>query len=533
MAVKRRSFWIAPSIIFLCSLAGGMFGPSISPAAAASSEDDIKQSLRQFTKVLNVVEDNFAEKVTPDKSIYKGAIPGMARTLDPHTSFFDPKEFQLLREDQRGHYYGVGMTVANRTGKTIVMAPFPGSPAYKAGLRPGDVILEVNDKKTDNLSTTEVADLLKGPRGTPVQVVIAREGSEKPLSFNIIRDEIPRKSVEDAHWLRPGIMYLDIQSFNENTSREVEDNFKRLGENNVKGLVLDLRENPGGLLNEGVAVADRFLQKGQTIVSHRGRTSPEKPYIARHGSSGHTYPIVVLVNRYSASAAEIVAGALQDHDRALILGETTFGKGLVQTVYPLAENTGLALTTAHFYTPSGRLIQRDYSNQSFYNYYYRRDQETKNPLDVKMTDSGRTVYGGGGITPDEKFTAPKLTPFQIEMYRKFAFFNFTAKYFGTHDTKLPKGWEPDTNIMNDFHKYLLDMGAKFTEAEYAENQQWLKEQLRREMFITAFGVEDARKLAVDHDPLVVKAIDSLPRAHALEENAKKTVAQRTKVSPNR
>jgi carboxyl-terminal processing protease len=526
LAAKRRSFWIPPTIIFVCSIAGGMFGPSISPAAAASSEDDIKQSFRQFTKVLSVVEDNFAEKVPPDKSIYKGAIPGMARTLDPHTSFFDPKEFQLLREDQRGHYFGVGMTVANRNGKTIVMAPFPGSPAYKAGLRPGDAILEVNDKKTENLSTTEVADLLKGPRGTQVQVVVAREGSEKPITFNIVRDEIPRKSVEDAHWVRPGIMYLDIQSFNENTSREVEDNFKRLGEQNVRGLILDMRENPGGLLNEGVAVADRFLTKGQTIVSHRGRSSPEKPYIAKHGNSGYDYPIVVLVNKYSASAAEIVAGALQDHDRALILGEQTFGKGLVQTVYPLAENTGLALTTAHFYTPSGRLIQRDYSNQSFYNYYYRRDQESKNPTDVKMTDSGRTVYGGGGITPDEKFTPPKYTPFQIEMFRKFAFFNFTAKYFGTHDTKLPKNWEPDTAVMNDFHKYLLDIGAKFTEGDFAENQQWLKEQLRREMYITAFGMEDARRLAVDTDPLVLRAIDSMPKARALQENAKKIVAQR-------
>jgi carboxyl-terminal processing protease len=291
-----------------------MFGPSISGASAATSEDDIKQSLRSFTKVLNVVEENFADKVSPDKSIYKGAIPGMARTLDPHTSFFDPKDFQALREDQRGHYYGVGMTVAPRNGKTIVIAPFPGSPAYKAGIRPGDAILQVNDKSTDNLSTTEVADLLKGPRGTPVQVLIGHEGAEKPLTFNIIRDEIPRKSVEDAHWIRPGVMYLDVQSFNENTSREVEENFRRLGEQNVKSLILDLRENPGGLLNEGVAVADRFLQKGQTIVSHRGRSSPEKPYVARHGSQGFDYPIVVLVNRYSASAAEIVAGALQDHD---------------------------------------------------------------------------------------------------------------------------------------------------------------------------------------------------------------------------
>src|SRR4051794_18033319 len=423
--VRRRSVWIAGAIIFVFTIAGGMFGPSITGASAAtstSSEDDIRQSLKSFTKVLNVVEDNFADKVSPDKTIYKGAIPGMARTLDPHTSFFDPKEFQALRDDQRGHYYGVGMTVAPRNGKTIVIAPFPGSPAYKAGIRPGDAILEVNDKRTDNLSTTEVADLLKGPRGTQVQILIGREGAEKPVIFNIVRDEIPRKSVEDATWVKPGIMYLDVQSFNENTSKEVEDNFRRLGEQNVKGLVLDLRENPGGLLNEGVAVADRFLQKGQTIVSHRGRSSPEKPYIARHGNKGFDYPIVVLVNRYSASAAEIVAGALQDHDRALILGDVTFGKGLVQTVYPLNENTGLALTTAHFYTPSGRLIQRDYSHTSFYNYYYnRKEVDTKSTTDVKMTDSGRTVYGGGGISPDEKFSPPKYSKFQTEVLRKFAF----------------------------------------------------------------------------------------------------------------
>ncbi|MGH9629264.1 MAG: S41 family peptidase, partial [Bryobacteraceae bacterium] len=277
MAARRRSFLIVPLIIFVSAVLGGMYGPSIAGASAASSEDDIKASLKSFTKVLSVVEQNFADKVTPDKAIYKGAIPGMARTLDPHTSFFDPKDFQALREDQKGHYFGVGMSVAPRNGKTIVIAPFPGSPAYRAGIRPGDSIVQVDDKSTENLTTNEVADLLKGPRGTEVQVVIGREGADKPLTFNITRDEIPRKSVEDAFWVKPGIMHLDIQSFNENTSREVEENFKRLGEQNVKGLILDLRDNPGGLLNEGVAVADRFLQKGQTIVSHRGRSSAEKP----------------------------------------------------------------------------------------------------------------------------------------------------------------------------------------------------------------------------------------------------------------
>jgi carboxyl-terminal processing protease len=301
----------------------------------------------------------------------------------------------------------------------------------------------------------------------------------------------------------------------------------------VKGLVLDLRENPGGLLNEGVAVADRFLQKGQTIVSHRGRSSPEKPYIARHGNNGFDYPIVVLVNRYSASAAEIVAGALQDHDRALILGDQTFGKGLVQTVYPLNENTGLALTTAHFYTPSGRLIQRDYSHTSFYNYYYnRKDADTKNTNDVKMTDSGRTVYGGGGITPDEKYQPPKYNKFQTEVLRKFAFFSFTARYFGGKEAKLPAGWAPDQTTLNDFHQYLLKEGVQFTEGEFAENNQWVKEQLRREMYITAFGVEDARKLGIEADPIVLKAVESLPKAQALQENARKLIVQRTQQQKN-
>jgi carboxyl-terminal processing protease len=290
--------------------------------------------------------------------------------------------------------------------------------------------------------------------------------------------------------------------------------------------VLDLRANPGGLLNEGVAVAERWLQKNQTIVSHRGRASAEKPYTVRHSNGNRDYPIVVLVNRYSASAAEIVAGALQDHDRGWILGDNTFGKGLAQTVYPLGDNTGLALTTAKYYTPSGRLIQRDYQNTSFLDYYYGKDLEAKNPLDVKMTDSGRTVYGGGGIAPDEKFTDPKLTRFQTELkFRKFSFFVFAAKYFGNNGIKMTKNWEPDQALLNDFHKFILDQGIQFTEAEFAESNDWIKQQLKREMYITAFGAEDARRLEVETDPIVTKAIDSLPKGKALLETAKKLVVQ--------
>ena len=526
MPQRWRSIFFAPVIIVLCALLGGVFGPGATGVSAASGEDEIRASIQSFSKVFDLVERNFADKVNADKALLKGAIPGMLRTLDPHSSFFDQRDFQVLREEQKGHYYGVGMTVQGRNGKTIVIAPFQGSPAYKAGIRPGDVILQVNDKSTENLNTTEVADLLKGPKGTHVRVMITREGNAQPITFDIVRDEIPRKSVQDAFFVRPGIAYLHIEQFNENTSREVEDNFKRLGENNVKGLILDLRNNPGGLLNEGVAVADRFLQKGQTVVAHRGRSSAEKPYVARNGNQGRDYSVVVLVNRYSASAAEIVAGAIQDHDRGWILGENTFGKGLVQTVYPLSENTGLALTTARYYTPSGRLIQRDYTNTSFFDYYYRKNLETKNLQDAKPTDSGRIVYGGGGIAPDEKFEGEKLNRFQSQAIRRYVFFNFSAKYFGSHSTKLTKDWQPDQAVMNELHQFLLTDGMQFTEAEYLESQDWMKKQLRREMFITAFSFEDARKMAIETDPMVLRAVESMTKAKELLDNARKMIVQR-------
>jgi len=525
MVQKRRALLYLPFVIALSSLVGGLYGPRVEVASAAN-EDDIRTSLKVFTKVYNVVEENFADPLNPDKAVYKGAIPGMLRTLDPHSNFFDPRDFQLLREDQKGHYYGVGMTVAPRNGKTIVIAPFTGSPAYKAGIRPGDVIMTVNDKSTDNLNTTEVADLLKGPRGTQVQILIAREGSEKPLTFNVIRDEISRKSVQDAIWLKPGVAYMDIESFNETNSPEVEENLKRIGENNIKGLILDLRENPGGLLNEGVAVADRFLRKGQVVVSHRGRQSPEKTYPARHGNGNHNYPIVVLVNRFSASAAEIVSGALQDHDRAWILGENTFGKGLVQTVFPLQENTGLALTTAKYYTPSGRLIQRDYSHISFFDYYNHKDLDSKNLADVQMTDSGRTVYGGGGISPDEKYETPKLNPFQSQLANKFAFFNFSKRYFGSHEAKLPDHWAPDANIMAEFHDFLMKEKFQFAEADFAQNADWIKRFLRKEMYVTAFSFDEARRIGIETDPMVERAVESLPKAKALLESANRVIVQR-------
>jgi len=527
---RRRNYFIVP-IFIVAGAIGAMFLGS-GGAQAAAADDPVSQSLKSFTQVYDAVEQNFADPVKADKSVYNGAIPGMLRTLDPHSNFFDPKAYQAMRDDQRGRYYGVGMTVGQRDNHVYVVAPFGGSPAYKAGLRPGDVIVEVNDKKTTGMGTPEVADLLRGPRATKVTVVVERPGNTERLTFNLMRDEIPRPSVPLAFWVKPGIAYVQVTQFGETTSKELDDKLKRLGEKDVKGLILDLRGNPGGLLNEGVDVAGHFLRKGELVVSHRGRStaSPNKNYQTRNDGTGKDYPMVVLVNRSSASAAEIVSGALQDHDRGWVLGEPTFGKGLVQTVFPLSENTALALTTAHYYTPSGRLIQRDYSGISFIDYYTRQRKETKNVSDVKMTDSGRTVYGGGGITPDENFEPQALNKFQIEvMGRKYAFFNFTAKYFGNKEAKLPKGWEPDEALINDFHQFLLKEGAEFTEGDFTANYQWVKQELKREFYVTAFSYEDSLRVEKEFDPAVLRAIDSMPKAKNLLDTAKKLIVERRQV----
>jgi carboxyl-terminal processing protease len=530
MASRRRSVFVLPAVIIGCSILGGIYGPGLTSAnAAPAAQDDIKAGFSNFTKVYSLVEKNFADQVDPDKAIYDGAIPGALRTLDPHSNFFDPRAFQVLREDQRGHYYGVGMTIGPSyygNGQTIVIQPFPGSPSYKAGIRPGDAILAVDGKSTKDMKLDEIADALKGPRGTKVVVTIGRDGSDTPLTFELVRDEIPRNTVDEAFWYKPGIAYLCIESFNENTSKEMEDQLNKLGESKIQGLILDLRGNPGGLLNEAVSVAGHFLRKGQLVVSHRGRSSPEKNYFARTGSSGQNYPIVVLVNRYSASAAEIVSGALQDHDRAWVLGENTFGKGLVQTVYPLNYDTGLALTTARYYTPSGRLIQRDYSHISFYDYYFRKETDSKNLLDAKSTDSGRTVYGGNGIAPDEKYTAPKLDAFELAVSRKYAFFNFVAHYRGTHNDKIVKGWEPDATVVEDFHKFLLDQNVPFTESEFAQDHDWVKQQLRLAMYSSTLGIDDAKRLSAETDPEVAVAAEAMPKARALLDTARKVMAER-------
>jgi carboxyl-terminal processing protease len=524
----RRTLFSVTIFLATCAVAGTFINQRVD-AQSATDESTLRDSLRNFTSVYSLVEQNYADKMTTDKTdkaIYDGAIPGMLHVLDPHSNFYDPKAYAQMREDQHGRYYGVGMTIQPQTDPTakngtkiVVLYPFEGTPSFKAGIRPGDTILAVDGKSTEGMDSAGVASMLKGPRNTHVTVTVSREGAPKPLDFDLVRDEVSRPSVDLAFLLRPGVGYMHVTNFMETTSREVGDALDKFG--NINGLVLDLRGNPGGLLNEAVNMSDKFLQKGQIVVSQRGRAFPDQVYRAAHGSDTK-YPIVVLVNRNTASAAEIVSGALQDHDRALIVGETTFGKGLVQTVFQTSENTGLALTTYHYYTPSGRLIQRNYSHVSLYDYYFVRDSaqpKDKSNREVKLTDSGRTVYGGGGITPDQSIDNLKTNRFQESLLQNYAFFNFSKHYLAVHNS-VSKDFTVDDAVVQEFKNFLKSKNIEYTDQDIAGVQDWLKESIKSDLFTSQFGQLEGLKVRAEWDPQIAKAVTYLPEAQTLQDHLK-------------
>lgn len=531
----RRALFSVTVFLASCGVLGSVISQKVA-AQSASDESTLRDSLKSFTSVYSVVEQNYAEKMNTDrtdKAIYDGAIPGMLHVLDPHSNFYDPKAYAQMREDQHGRYYGVGMTIQPQlidgTMKILVLYPFEGTPSYKAGIKPGDMIVSVDGKPTDGLDSAAVASMLKGPRGTHVLVTMTREGKDKPLTFDLVRDEIPRPSVDIAFQIRPNVGYMHVTNFQETTAREVGDALDKFRQDGpLKGLVIDLRGNPGGLLNQAVDMSDKFLQKGQVVVSQHGRAAADQVYSASRGEVGPKYPVVVLVNRNTASAAEIVSGALQDHDRALIVGETTFGKGLVQTVFNIRENTGLALTTFHYYTPSGRLIQRPYNNMSLYDYYYVRD--ASNPKDnsnreVKLTDEGRTVYGGGGITPDENIEPIKADRAQNTLIGQHAFFNFSKHYLATHGVQ--KDFQVDDAVLGEFKAFLKAKNISVTDADVTANLDWVKDEIKAELFTSAYGQLEGMKVRAQWDPQIQRSIEFLPKAQALEEHTGKSKSTTT------
>ena len=525
----RRALFSLIVFFAICAAAGSILQRKVG-AQSSQDESQIRDRLKTFTDVYAIVEQNYAEPIQGDRAdtaIYDGAIPGMLRVLDPHSNFYDPKAYAKMREDQRGHYYGVGMVIQQQQdNKVYVITPYEGTPSFRAGIRPGDIISAIDGKSTEGMSSDQVAKSLKGPKGTHVQVATIREGHKDPLVFDLIRDEIPHPSVDLKYEIRPGVGYIHLTQFQETTAQEVNEAIDSFPD--LKGLVLDLRGNPGGLLSQAVEVCDHLLAKGQSIVSQRGRAYPDQNYTATHGNNGKTFPIVVLVNRNTASAAEIVTGALQDHDRALVVGETTFGKGLVQTVYNLSENTGLALTTYHYYTPSGRLIQRNYAGVSLYDYYYNHAGASPNNAtnrEIKFTDSGRTVYGGGGITPDEKIDSPKSNKFQDSLlYPQQVFFHFAAHYLANRT--VDRNFQVDDAVMNEFKQYLTSKQIPWTEKDIAEVSDWLKVNIREKIITSQFGQLQGLHVMADWDPMIQKALTYLPEAQALEDTAHKVLAEK-------
>ncbi len=515
-------------IVGACTVLAPLYGPSIR-ARAATPQDDLDKSFKSITTVLSLLEQNYADTVSSEKAIYQGAIPGMLRTLDPHSNFLDPTEYQDMQRKQRAQYFGIGMLISMDpvTNRVIAMEPFPGSPAWRADLRRGDVIVAVDGKDVTKKDSAGVADLLRGHRGTPVRVTVMREGATDPVTLTVTRGEI-ETSLVDAFWYKPGIAFLKVTSFEaQNVARDVEAAMLKLDEAKIKGLILDLRENRGGLVTEAVSLSGRFLRDGQVVVSHRGRAEKEQVFRAKANPLAQKYPIVILVNGNSASASEIVSGALQDHDRALIMGENTFGKGLVQAQFPLTEGAALLLTIAHYYTPSGRLIQRDYTKGSFFDYYYSR-KPTQNNDDVKSTDIGRKMYGGGGIAPDEKFEAPKPTLFQRRIYNSSVIYRFASTYFGPSKPQLPQGWSPDNDLLVRFKDFLHSrpIPIPFTEAEFNRDKKWLTEQIRDEFYLRAFDKKTSDRAQFVDDPEVQKAVENLPKAESMLGEAHKVMVAR-------
>ena len=518
----RRALFTIALFFTVCAVAGDLLQNRVG-AQSSSNEGQLRDSLKAFTSVYALVEQNYADPLQGDKAddaIFNGAIPGMLRVLDPHSSFHDPKDYAKMREDQHGRYYGVGMGIIQEDNKIYVAQPFENTPSFRAGIHPGDVIATVNGSSTSGWSTDQVSKALRGPKGTHVQVSTTREGQNKPLQFDLVRDEIPNPSVDLEYEIRPGVGYIRLKVFEETTAREVIEAIDSFP--NLRGLVLDLRGNPGGLVNQAVEVCDHLLAKGQPIVSQRGRAFPDEVYKAMQGNGGKTFPLVVLVNHGTASAAEIVSGALQDHDRALIVGQTTFGKGLVQSIYNLSDGTGLLLTTYHYYTPSGRLIQRNYTGVSDYEYFYDRGgalPPNASNQEVKLTDSGRTVYGGGGITPDEKVEPVKGSHFQDDLLGRNVFFHFAPVYVASH--AVDKNFKVNDAVLADFKQYLTSQNIAWTEADLSASGDWLKAAIKDKIVTIEFGQSQGLRTIADWDPEIQKALTFLPEAQALEDHAHK------------
>jgi len=479
-------------------------------------------------------------------------------TLDPHSAYFPFSEFRKLKEDQDSRFYGIGVTIVQHRDGVYIQSAVEGTPAAKIGLKYGDKILEVDGKDARDWTSEQVSKNVRGGLGEPVTIKVDRAGSQAPLYFTIVRDSVPLPTIRNAYIIRPGTGYIGLTGgFQRSSDDELHQAIKRLDEQGMRQLILDLRGNPGGLLDQAIDVASEFLPRGQVVVSVKGRTEYSDPVVYKSsGSDPASVPLVVLINRNTASASEIVAGAIQDHGRGLIVGETSFGKGLVQRIFQLPFNTGLTLTTARYYTPYGRSLQRDYSSGSLYDYYTRHDpseiepQPSASPGNLNSplalasptphpqtgpavkTAAGRVFYGGGGITPDIEVKEPANTPGRFRIAE--AAFHFTRQLAsgvlpGLESYKVdkvqygknarPTDFPITDRLLEAFRQFVRNQPElQVTPAQVDEDLEYSKLRLRQEIITAAFSNDAGARVLLDSDTQVLKALDALPDAKRLAES---------------
>jgi len=480
-----------------------IFALLLVPVALRADDDPaagLAEDLKKLLDVFKIVDEQAADPVSPDQALYQGAIPGMLRTLDPHSIFFDPDQFQQLQQMQRSESKGFGTIVSINPGQVTILQTMEGSPSAKSGLSAGDQILAINNIPLGQLVPDQLVQLLSQARQQAAVLDVRKPGNVRAFRLTLSPELIDAPSVDRAFLVQPGIGYLRIKSFDEPTGKLVKSTIEKLGGEALKGLAIDLRANPGGAVQAAVDVASLFLQPGQLVFTVRGRTEQKQEARVAPLAQPYTFPVAILMDEMSASAAEILAGALQDHDRAAILGEPSYGKGIVQNVFPLSGNTGLALTIAFYYTPSGRSLQKPLESGSL-------NVAANATPGTFHTDAGREVRGGGGIQPDIAIRAPQVSRLVYVLEVSGVLTTFAGEYVQGHD--IPDNFDVTPNLLDELKVYLSSRKIQPGVAEWLRERDLIQSKLKQEIVNLKFGVERGDQIEMQRDPVVQRAIQSL------------------------
>ena len=508
------------------------------------SGDTLYEQANKFKEVLGLTEKYYVQEVDT-KKLTEAAVEGLLDKLDPHSVYIPPRAYEQVREEFRGKFEGIGIRFTIRNDSIFVVETIGGGPSARLGIQTNDRIVRINDSSSIGFTNDQVIQRLRGPKGTKVKVSIARPGVKELLDFEIIRDEISLTSIDISMMVNDQVGYVSVNRFSEQTNVELEQALRNLKSRGMKKLILDLRDNPGGLLEQAFKMTDLFLDGGTTEKPHKivytkaRRTEFDEVYYAKTGQAFENLPLIMLLNNTSASASEIVAGAVQDWDRGLIVGETSFGKGLVQRQFPLSDGSGLRLTIARYYTPSGRSIQREYEGKERQAYqreaYERQEREGEN-IEHKaesdsshplfQTNAGRVVYGGGGITPDYVVKNPSPSPFTSNLLRRGLFDQFVTAYLDGKGLKVRSTYGKDLRlfkdsfmvsdeILKDFRSFVVQRDVKINEKEYGEDLSFIKTRLKASLARSFWGNDGWYPVMLRVDVPFQKALSLFPEAEKI------------------